>query len=335
MAFVGTAATIADVMEAWLHAEARDGFSVMFPCRPEGFGVFVDPVVLELQHRGLRRTRYGGATLREHLELRRPANRFFDRRHVWSNCSDGLAAGDRMSRKIEIAIVGAGFSGSLLALQILRIGPDVRVYLIEKAEQFGRGLAYGAADAGHLLNVRAANMSAFPEETDHFVDWLRATIPNGQEAPAFVSRQLYGSYLQALLNAIAQSDRGAGRLVAIGDEVVGASFEGSRPRLRLAMGRDLHADVIVLATGNLPPRDLSCFADADPAVYVSDPWSANAFETQAPDDDVLLVGTGLTAVDMILRARLERLRGRDGADSRKVLNLTWMRHVDPDHATAA
>ena len=77
-AFVGTAATIADEMERWLVEEGSDGFNVMFPYLPEGLDDFVDKVVPELQRRGLFRTEYEGATLRENLGLDRPANRFFD-----------------------------------------------------------------------------------------------------------------------------------------------------------------------------------------------------------------------------------------------------------------
>jgi len=77
LAFVGTAETIADGMEAWLTGEACDGFNVMFPYLPEGLDDFVDRVVPELQRRGIFRTQYEGKTLRETLGLPRPANRFF------------------------------------------------------------------------------------------------------------------------------------------------------------------------------------------------------------------------------------------------------------------
>lgn len=78
LAFVGTPATIADAMEEWLATEASDGFNVMFPSLPEGLDDFVDRVVPELQRRRLFRTDYEGPTLRDHLGLPRPANRFFD-----------------------------------------------------------------------------------------------------------------------------------------------------------------------------------------------------------------------------------------------------------------
>jgi alkanesulfonate monooxygenase len=74
---VGTPGEIADTMQEWLEAEASDGFNIMFPTVPAGLDEFVDLVVPELQRRGLFRRAYEGATLREHLGLKRPENRFF------------------------------------------------------------------------------------------------------------------------------------------------------------------------------------------------------------------------------------------------------------------
>src|SRR6185312_2933990 len=77
LAMVGTPATIADEMEEWLASEGSDGFTVMFPYLPGGLDDFVKRVIPELQRRGLFRREYEGVTLREHLGLPRPANRFF------------------------------------------------------------------------------------------------------------------------------------------------------------------------------------------------------------------------------------------------------------------
>ncbi|MBV8615485.1 MAG: NtaA/DmoA family FMN-dependent monooxygenase, partial [Acetobacteraceae bacterium] len=74
---VGTPAMIADQMEAWLSAEACDGFNVMFPYVPGGLDDFVGRVVPELQRREIFRREYEGRTLRENLGLPRPRNRFF------------------------------------------------------------------------------------------------------------------------------------------------------------------------------------------------------------------------------------------------------------------
>lgn len=77
LAFVGTPASIADEMEEWLESRASDGFNVLFPWLPGGLDDVVDRVIPELQQRGIFRRDYEGTTLREHLGLRRPENRFF------------------------------------------------------------------------------------------------------------------------------------------------------------------------------------------------------------------------------------------------------------------
>jgi FMN-dependent oxidoreductase (nitrilotriacetate monooxygenase family) len=77
LSMVGTPKSIADTMQEWLETEASDGFNVMFPYLPAGLDDFVDRVVPELQRRQIFRSDYVGKTLREHLGLPRPTNRFF------------------------------------------------------------------------------------------------------------------------------------------------------------------------------------------------------------------------------------------------------------------
>ena len=77
LAMVGTPKAIVDEMEAWLAAKASDGFTIMFPYLPGGLVDFCERVVPELQRRGMFRSAYEGTTLREHLGLPRPGNRYF------------------------------------------------------------------------------------------------------------------------------------------------------------------------------------------------------------------------------------------------------------------
>ncbi|MEK8129086.1 LLM class flavin-dependent oxidoreductase [Paenibacillus filicis] len=72
---VGTPEQVADHLEEWFVQHGADGFNVMAPYLPGGLEDFVNLVIPELQRRGLFRTEYEGATLREHLGLSRPANR--------------------------------------------------------------------------------------------------------------------------------------------------------------------------------------------------------------------------------------------------------------------
>jgi uncharacterized NAD(P)/FAD-binding protein YdhS len=204
-----------------------------------------------------------------------------------------------MTDRPTVAVVGAGFSGVLTALRLL-LNPDgPRVMLIEKGPRFGRGAAYSTGNPDHLLNVRATNMSALVEQPNHFLDWLGAA---GVAAPdqVFVTRDRYGQYLQSLLRD-ATADRGSGRLTLEHDEVVALAREGDRWRLSLAMGRSLGADAVVLALGNLPPpppRGL------DPALrksdrYVGEPWAWSG-PSGWGGGELLIIGTGLTAVDIVL-----------------------------------
>ncbi len=106
-----------------------------------------------------------------------------------------------------IAIVGAGFSGTLLVCQLLRQAQHpLRLLLIERSGRFCPGLAYGTEDPGHLLNVSAGAMSAWPDDPSHLLRWLDLNrsaladlLPAGVDASTFLPRQVYGLYLQSIL----------------------------------------------------------------------------------------------------------------------------------------
>lgn len=218
-----------------------------------------------------------------------------------------------MSRRSTVAIVGAGFSGLLTALHLAADpgGPQVR--LIERAGRFGRGAAYSTANPDHLLNVRVDNMSAYPDQPDHFIKWL--SLRGGWSAHGgFVTRGVYGDYLQDLLRQALETF-GADRLLLEQDEVVDLVPHDGAWRAHLALGRALEADAVVLAPGVLAPEPP---AGADPALLISPRYLANPWlETELPEGDLLLLGTGLTMVDAALTHA--RPGGRTWAISRRGL----------------
>lgn len=210
----------------------------------------------------------------------------------------GETIGENRGRRI--AIIGAGFSGSLLALHLLQgCRPEDRIYLIEKHRHFGRGLAYSTGNPNHLLNVRAGNMSAFPDRPDHFVAWL-AALPAAEKSSlgdlgpsGFAPRGLFGRYLQELLAAATSHAPHCHNLVLVNDEAVALHRQGEGFDLELAVGRRYAIDEAVLALGNYPP------ALSVPG-YVGDPWHPLALANLDPWAPVLLIGSGLTAIDTII-----------------------------------
>ena len=86
---------------------------------------------------------------------------------------------------LNVAVVGGGFSGALLAVQLIRRAPNLPVAVVDKGAAQGHGLAYGTNYSCHLLNVPAGNMSALPEEPDHFLHWAQANYGAPVQATSF------------------------------------------------------------------------------------------------------------------------------------------------------
>ncbi|MDX6598399.1 MAG: hypothetical protein QOE87_2286 [Gaiellales bacterium] len=205
-------------------------------------------------------------------------------------------------------MIGAGASGTLLASHLLRAG-GARVLLVERAERVGRGVAYGTDFPGHLLNVPAASMSGLPDDPGHFLRYARRHFDPSAEPTTFVPRRVYGDYLEALLAASREVAAPGSPLMRRHGEVVDvAAASGARAwSLRFADGSRVGADRVVLALGNLPPRDPVLASGGwpdDPSRYIRDPWRAGALEGRARGP-VLLVGTGLTMVDVALQLQAQ------------------------------
>jgi uncharacterized NAD(P)/FAD-binding protein YdhS len=206
---------------------------------------------------------------------------------------------------MRIAIVGAGYSGSMAAVEAARAVPGAAVTLVDRRGTFAAGAAYSTNSPSHLLNVRAGGMSAFADDPDHFVRWVEREGLGGGDT--FVPRRDYRRYLGEVL-AAAAVERVAGEAVAV---------EGGA--LTLADGRRLPFEALILAGGN--------YGGALPARlegrHVDDPWSPDGLAAIAAiagqARDVLLVGTGLTMVDVALSLVDAGFAGRMVAVSRRGL----------------
>jgi uncharacterized NAD(P)/FAD-binding protein YdhS len=203
----------------------------------------------------------------------------------------------------HVAVIGGGAAGTLQALHLKRAGAEVT--LIERGPVAGRGVAYGTSRPEHLLNVPARRMSALADDPGHFSRWFADRT--GATEEDYAPRILYGDYLAGLLDE-------AG-IVAVHGEAVDIA-DG---KVLLADGRSIAADAFVVAPGNFrpaTPRGIDPGALGD--VWVDDPWSGG-LEGLGPRDVVLLLGTGLTAVDVALTLEATGFRGRIVALSRRGL----------------
>lgn len=218
----------------------------------------------------------------------------------------------------NVAIIGGGFSGSMMAVELLRrSGHGVSVILIERHVP-GRGVAYGTQFEGHLLNVRAKNMSAYADIPDHFVKWAQRHYSWSVKPDDFLPRVVYGLYISSQLReAITVS---SAEFRCIQDEAIGLACTDGGCEIQLAKGGTVSAHNVVLALGNFPPADLQIPGkSANSTRYVSNPWSPKPSIDITRDNHILLIGSGLTSVDVILDLRARGFEGTIHVLSRRGL----------------
>lgn len=202
-----------------------------------------------------------------------------------------------MSRHCDIAIIGAGFSGTMLAYALR--GKNARVALIDPSAESPRGAAYSTRYPEHLLNVPTVRMGAFAGAIDDFHHWVSGS--EGMQAAArygltppfaedgFLPRALYGDYIASLT-----CDHGAERIYSAATSL---TREGAGYRITFADDTSLVASRLVLATGNGFAREAHAGA-----AYYPEPWRCDfdAPALQHAYDPIVIIGTGLTAVDTLV-----------------------------------
>lgn len=201
----------------------------------------------------------------------------------------------------ESVIIGGGAAGTLAAVHLLRAGVRGPIVMVERTGRLGRGVAYSTTFRDHLLNVVASNLGGLAGQPEHFRNWLAET---GEPAGAgeFLPRMVFGHYLTTLLSEA--SGQRPGVLSTIRAEAVGLTRAGSGMRVELSDGSALATRHAILATGTPAARDVRLSSGDWPhgtPLYLSDPWAEDALEQLGGMSDLLLVGTGLTMVDVALR----------------------------------
>ncbi len=219
---------------------------------------------------------------------------------------------------MTIAVIGGGASGTLVAAQLLRStrAEQARllhrrlasVLFLEGGGATGRGIAYGTRWESHLLNVRASNMSALPDDPGHLVRWA------GVAPGTFVPRTRYGAYVEHVLDEARDAAAPGALFQRTRDAVTDVLVTGDGVTLTGASGLRYGCDAAVLATGFFGRNRWPGIPGA-----IGNPWAAGALESVPLDEPVLVLGTGLTMVDVALALEDRGFRSTILAISRRGL----------------
>ncbi|APH58963.1 Pyridine nucleotide-disulfide oxidoreductase family [Granulibacter bethesdensis] len=221
----------------------------------------------------------------------------------------------------HIALIGCGLSGAAFLAHLIRDHPDFsgRITVLEPSEKLGAGLAYGTSDPVHRTNVAAARMSLFPDLPDHFDTWLRhrnvpqhdahSTMDDGR---IYARRSVFGDYVDDTVRSVIETASGRVMVRHLRLRAVSASRKHTGKSgwgITLEDGSIIAADILVLGVSHTAPDLPAALRGlAGEKGLVADPWQPDALADIAPDAPVCIIGTGLTACDVIasLRARGHR-----------------------------
>lgn len=207
-----------------------------------------------------------------------------------------------------VAIIGGGFTGCMALANLLRFGSEqsspLHIVMIDRQAAIGEGVAYRTNDMKHLLNVPAAKMSAWPDKPDDFLEFCKSKNPviTGGD---FMPRRTYGQYVRHTLNACTSSAAPHLSAEIIRDDAASLQPIGSSAangwRIETTAGRTIDADLAIVTVGHRPPDDV-CAKKwlGSQKRLVSNPWATLTLTQIRGDEPVLLLGSGLTAVDALL-----------------------------------
>lgn len=213
--------------------------------------------------------------------------------------------------RLPVAIVGGGYSGTILAAELARRG--IGCALIDGSGRLGNGTAYSTREPAHVLNVRAEGMSAWADDPQHFA---AAYVAQGGDPRGFAERRLFGRYLRQILDEACAS----GCVRPVQARAERAERANGAWQVTLSTGVELVVDALVLASGNQEPEPLRV-AEAAGDRFINNPWGEAARAAVAAlaesGGDALLIGTGLTMVDAVLSLDAAGHSGRIVAVSRR------------------
>ena len=221
----------------------------------------------------------------------------------------------------QIAIIGAGLSGTLLAMNLLQKarGKAVKIWLIDRNAPEDLGPAY-STNEDYLLNVPVEMMGAVSREPEHFLKWSRQKNIQAVKGD-YLPRKLYRTYIQSLLNTSIQEKSSKGVLERIRGEAYDVRLRENRANVFVKDYGEIAADRVILALGNFLPREpviknVSFFKDRR---YIRNPWAPDLLDRIERNNVIIFIGSGQTMIDLATGLYRKKHQGRILTISRRGL----------------
>ena len=209
---------------------------------------------------------------------------------------------------VEVAIIGVGFSGLMTAYHLIKdTTVPLTLHLINDKDTFGRGAAYSTKSLKHLLNVPAAKMSAILDDPNHFLEWAHQlpayeSVNKDTLGKAFLPRKIFGNYFNSIWEEALKNKRADTVINIIHDSAVDIDKVNNEYLIKTKAGATVHAHYVVLATGNETPANPRIKNETfyQSSRYIKNPWLTDVTKYLKPNEDLLIIGNGLTTVDLLI-----------------------------------
>ena len=231
----------------------------------------------------------------------------------------------------DITIIGAGLSGTLLAMNLLRQDSNdvIHIKLIDRNSESDLGPAY-STNEDYLLNVPAEMMGAFSQDPEHFLKWAGRKDISASRGD-YLQRKLYRKYILEMLTLALNERKENKTLERIRGEVVNIKTNNRSAEIFIKERVGFSTDKVVLALGNSPPRNLQTknrlyIKDKR---YVQNPWNPDIFKNLSPDATIIFIGTGQTMVDLVTALYKKKHTGKLITLSRHGVLPLSQKNVEP------
>ncbi|MEJ2544475.1 MAG: FAD/NAD(P)-binding protein, partial [Calditrichaceae bacterium] len=211
-----------------------------------------------------------------------------------------------------ISIIGAGLSGTLLAMNLLQKARKkaVNIKLIDRNPKEHLGPAY-STDEDYLLNVPVEIMGAFSADPAHFLKWTRSKSISATEGD-YMPRKLYRQYIHSMLKNALNNKYRQTKFERIQQDIIDVNRNINNSWILVTGKGKIETDKLVLALGNSLPKNLKIknTSFTNHTRYIRNPWKPDLLKKIHKFDNILFIGSGQTMVDLATGLYKDKYKGK-------------------------